>query len=411
VTEIDLTVAARWKPQAEDLEAIRRGSSAAVKRTPVFSSGELSRRSGGRVMVKAENLQRTGSFKLRGAFAKLQGAEPGRGRGVVCASAGNHGQAVAYAARACGLSCTVFMPLGAAISKLDAVEAFGAEVRQIGTAIDEGIVAAEELAEAEDLLFVHPYNDLEIVKGQAGVGLELAEQLTDVAQVIVPVGGGGLISGVAAGLLATGHRDTRVVGVRAADPTTTIADGIAVKHPGELTEALISRWVDEMVVVDDDAVAEAMVLLAERSKLVVEGAGAVGVAALLVGAVTPAADGPTAVVLSGGNVDAHVLASVINRDQTRVGRRTLVFTRISDRPGALARLLAVVAEAGGNVIDLTHVRDGVTLDVQETGLELIVETRNAAHRAEVLAKIEAAGYPPAPLSASGRPPGRSSPAP
>jgi threonine dehydratase len=408
VTEIGPTGPAGWEPRVEDLEAIRRGSASTVKRTPVFSSAELSRRGGGRVVVKAENLQRTGSFKLRGAFAKLQRSDSWRRRGVVCASAGNHGQAVAYAARSCGLSCVVFMPLGAVVSKLDAVEAFGAEVRQVGTSIDECIVAARELAEAEELLWVHPFDDLEVIEGQAGVGLELSEQLPDVTRVIVPVGGGGLICGVAAALRATGRR-ARIVGVQAAacapfvralrgedDPgvgtVATIADGIAVKGPGELTLALAERWVDEMVVVDEDAIAAAMVLLAERSKLVVEGAGAVGVAALLSGAVTPVADGATAVVLSGGNVDAHVLAGIINRDQTRAGRRTRLFIRISDRPGGLARLLAVVAAAGGNVLDLTHVRDGVSLDVQETGVELTVETRNPAHREELVGKIEAAGY-------------------
>jgi threonine dehydratase len=409
VTESALAAGGGWNPRVEDLEAIRLGSASVVQRTPVFSSAELSRRGGGRVVVKAENLQRTGSFKLRGAFAKLQRSDSRRLRGVVCASAGNHGQAVAYAARARGLSCVVFMPLGAVVSKLDAVEAFGAEVRLVGTSIDECIAAARQLARAEELLWVHPFDDLEVIEGQAGVGLELSEQLPDAARVIVPVGGGGLICGVAAALRATDRRP-RIVGVQAAacapfvralrgedaagvlGTVATIADGIAVKGPGELTLALAERWVDDMVVVGEDAIAEAMVLLAERSKLVVEGAGAVGVAALLSGAVGPLDDGTTAVVLSGGNVDAQVLAGVINRDQTRVGRRTRLFIRISDRPGGLVRLLAVVAEAGGNVLDLTHVRDGVSLDVQETGVELTVETRNPAHLAELVRMIKAAGY-------------------
>ena len=405
---MDASAAASWEPQLEELEAIRRASAEAVKETPVFSFGELSRRSGGRVVVKAENLQRTGSFKLRGALAKLRGPEAEGCRGVVAASAGNHGQALAYAARARGLPCTVFMPLGAAVSKLDAVEAFGGEVRQLGTSIDEGLAAAQELAREERLLFVHPFNDLEIVKGQSGLGLELAEQVPGLEQVIVPVGGGGLLCGVAAALQATKPR-VRVIGVQAegcapfasslrsgraevVEAPSTIADGIAVKRPGELTLALAERWVEEIVVVDDDAIAEAMVLLAERAKLVVEGAGAVGVAALLSGAVAPAAEGTTAVVLSGGNVDAHILAGVINRHQTGIGRRTRVFTRVSDRPGGLAELLAIVAGAGGNVLDLIHVRDGVSLDVQQTGVELVVETRNASHRADLVGRIEAAGY-------------------
>ncbi|MFN8218242.1 MAG: threonine ammonia-lyase [Solirubrobacterales bacterium] len=397
-----------WTPRLEELDAIRLASAEQVKETPVFSFGELSRRCGGRVVVKAESLQRTGSFKLRGALAKLRTPEAEGCRGVVAASAGNHGQALAYAARAHGLRCTVFMPFGAAVSKLDAVEAFGGEVRQLGRSVDECIEAAQQLAEEEELLFVHPFNDLEIVKGQAGLGLELAEQVPGLAQVLVPVGGGGLLGGIAAALQTT-KPQVRVVGIQAkgcapfarslhsghaevVESPSTIADGIAVKRPGELTLALAERWVDEIVVVDDDAIAEAMVLLAERAKLVVEGAGAVGVAALVTGAVAPAAEGSTAVVLSGGNVDAHVLASVINRHQTGVGRRTRFFTRISDRPGGLADLLAIVAGAGANVLDLVHVRDGVSLDVQETGLELVVETRNARHRAELVERIEAAGY-------------------
>jgi threonine dehydratase len=404
VTEL----ASSWQPSREELEAIRAASAGPVKETPVFSLGALERGGGGRIAVKAESLQRTGSFKLRGTSAKLRQSEARNCRGVVAGSAGNHGQALAYAARSRGLPCTVFMPRDAAISKVEAVAAFGATVRQESDSVDDCVGSARRLAAEDDLLFVHPFDDLEIVKGQAGVGLELVEQVPDLSMVIVPVGGGGLISGIAAAL-QTSRPEVRLVGVQAAGCSTfqsslskgrpeaipqssTIADGIAIKRPGDLTLALVQRWVDEMVVADDDAIAEAMVLLCERGKLVVEGAGAAGVAALLCGAASPAESGTTAVVLSGGNVDAQRLAGVISRHQTGIGRRTRLFTRISDRPGGLADLLQIVAGAGGNVLDVTHVRDGVSLQVEETGVELLVESRNERHRMDLVDLVRKAGY-------------------
>jgi threonine dehydratase len=399
---------ASWSPSLEDLEEVRNAATETIRTTPVFSFGELSRRCGGTVAIKAENLQRTGSFKLRGAFAKLRGLDSSSCAGVVAGSAGNHAQALAYAARARGIPCTVFMPKQAPVSKVAAVEAFGASVRHEGGSVDECVGAARELAERDGLTFVHPFDDLEVVSGQAGVGLELREQVPDLAQVIVPVGGGGLIGGVAAALRAGGS-EARIVGVQAAacasfqqslragrpvdaGEGTTIADGIAVKRPGEVTLPLVQRWVDEMVVVDDDAIAEAMVLLAERAKLVTEGAGAAGVAALTAGAVAPATSGTTVVLLSGGNVDAHVLAAVINRHETSAGRRARLFTRVTDRPGGLAELLQAVADAGGNVIDVMHVRDGVALDVDETGVEVVIETRSQAHGDRLIEEVREAGY-------------------
>jgi threonine dehydratase len=401
-------VSVRTQPSLEELREVRAAIADTVKTTPVFSLSELSRRCGGTVAVKAESLQRTGSFKLRGALAKLRGLDPGRCRGVVAGSAGNHGQALAYAARACGIPCTVFMPLEAPVSKVAAVEAFGATVRRPAATVDECVEAAQLLAAEEGLTFVHPFDDLEVIKGQAGVGLEIDEQVPDVAQVVVPIGGGGLISGVALALKQS-RPDVRVVGVQAEGcapfpeslrerrpvaigTPSTIADGIAVKRPGELTLALVSEWVDEVVVVDDDAIAEAMVLLVERAKLVSEGAGAASVAALASGAVAPAPSGTTVAVLSGGNVDARVLAAVINRHQTSIGRRTRLFTRVPDRPHGLADLLQAVADAGGNVIDVMHVRDGVALNVDETGVELVVETRSPGHRLELLERVRAAGF-------------------
>ena len=400
--------AAAWKPSLEQLREVRRASADTVKTTPVFSFGELSRRCGGTIAVKAENLQRTGSFKLRGALAKLRDRSAENCRGVVAGSAGNHGQALAYAARARGIPCTVFMPRDAPVSKLAAVEAFGATVRQVGGSVDDCVDAARRLAEEEELTFVHPFDDVEVIAGQAGLGLELDEQVPALAQVIVPVGGGGLISGVAVALKLS-RPEIRVVGVQAAGcaafpqslrdrhpvavaEPSTIADGIAVKRPGELTLGLVEEWVDDIVVVDDDAIAEAMVLLVERAKLVTEGAGAAGVAALSSGAVDPSPAGTTVAILSGGNVDARVLAAVINRHQTSVGRRTRLFTRVADRPHGLADLLQAVADAGGNVLDVMHVRDGVALNVDETGVELVIETRSQEHRLQLIEQIRQAGY-------------------
>ncbi len=396
-----------WQPDLTELEQIRRDAGETVKATPVFTSESLGQRCGGRIVLKAESLQRTGSFKLRGVLAKLA-AGTGESRGVVAASAGNHGQALAFAARSRGIACTVVMPRAAAVSKVDAVSAFGADVRLVGDSIEECLEVAREIALEDDLLFVHPFDDLEIIKGQAGVGLEMAEQIEELTTVVCPIGGGGLISGVA-GALKTARPGVRIVGVQASGcaafpaslrsgrpeavaSSPTLADGIAVKRPGGLTLALVDRWVDEVATVDEDAIAEAMVFLAERGKLIVEGAGAVGVAAVMSGAVAPAPSGVTAIVLSGGNVDAHVLAKVINRHQTGVGRRARIFTRISDRPGGLADLLQVVADAGGNILDLTHVRDGVALEVEETGLELAVESRSRAHQEDLVAAMTRAGY-------------------
>jgi threonine dehydratase len=397
-----------WQPSLEELEAVRRECADLVKETPVFSFGELSRRCGGRIALKAENLQRTGSFKLRGSLAKLRRCAAEAQAGVVAGSAGNHGQALAYAARAQGVPCTVFMPERAPVSKVDAVSDLGAEVQLGGESVDECIEAARDLAAREGRLLVHPFDDYDVVKGQAGVGLELLEQVDDLAKVVVPLGGGGLIGGIGAALRQA-RPEVEIVGVQAAgcapyveslrrgEPVTaphpaTIADGIAVKRPGDLTLPLVARWVGEVATVDDDAIAEAMVLLVERAKLVTEGAGAAGVAALSTGVVKPAGSGTTAVVLSGGNVDAHVLAGVINRHQTAVGRRARLFTRISDRPGGLAELLKTVAAAGGNVLDVTHVRDGVALHVEETGVELLVESRSGRHRRALVERMEAAGY-------------------
>jgi len=374
----------------------------------VLSSATLSSRTGGTVALKAENLQRTGSFKLRGAFARLAALGDECAHGVVTASAGNHGQALAYAAKARGVRCEVFMPQTAPIAKLEAARALGATVHLLGSTIEESLAAAHECAEQERLTFVHPFDDPDIVAGQGTIGLELLRQVPDITTVLVPVGGGGLLSGVAIALKSE-RPELRVIGVQvatyapflaalegeeAAAPGSalTIADGIAVKRPGGLTLPLVKRYVDDVVAVAEDDVGEAMVFLLERSKLVVEGAGAVGVAALLGGAVSPSAEGTTVVILSGGNVDAGLLAQIVRRHETLAGRRLVLLARIPDRPGSLAQLLSLVGELGANLLDVVHIREGLNLHVRETAVQLVLETRGQGHADQVQEAVRAAGY-------------------
>lgn len=392
--------------RAGEADAVRRVVATLARETPLLTSRSLSDGCGGRVLLKAENLQRTGSFKLRGAVHKTSLLR--HAPAVVAGSAGNHGQSLAYAARAREIPCTVFMPSDAPVAKVAAVQAFGGTVRLGGNSVDECVGFARTEAAETGAAFVHPFDDPDIVLGQATLGLELLDAVPDLAAVVVPVGGGGLISGVA-GVVKAARPQVRVIGVQvaacapfpaslaAASPVAfaaraTIADGIAVKSPGELTLPLVQRWVDELVLVEEDDVADAMVWLLERSKLVVEGGGAVGVAALLGGRLSPAPDGSTVIVLSGGNVDAGLLAAIANRGETTAGRRLRLFTRISDRPGGLAALLTEIAAAGGNVVHTDHVREAVPLHVRETGVEIALETRGTEHGAQIVAALEQVGY-------------------
>ena len=387
-----------------DIEAAHAAIAGVVAQTPVFTSRWLSGRAGRRVVLKAENLQRTGSFKIRGAANKLAAltAEGGGGAkaGIVVASAGNHAQAAALAAREAGVSCEVFMPVDASVGKTEATLSYGATVNLVG---------ALERSRETGSAFVHPFDDPTVIAGAGTLGLELLEQIPDLTQVIIPIGGGGLASGVAIALKAR-LPGLSVVGVQASScapfpasiaahsPVTlaggvvTLADGIAVKRPGDLTLPLIERFVDEVVTVSENEIADAMVLLIERAKLVVEGAGAVGVAALLAGRVPEAGSGTTAVVLSGGNVDTGLLTPAIRRHETNAGRRLVLFSRVSDRPGELARLLVCIGSAGANVVAVEHLRDGFDLHVRETGLHLTLETRNREHAQAVIDAAHAQGY-------------------
>jgi threonine dehydratase len=302
----------------------------------------------------------------------------------------------------------------APISKVEGAAALGATVVLEGGSVDEALVLARARAREAGMAFVHPFDDPDVVAGQGTLGLELLADVPHLARVVVPVGGGGLVSGIAVAVKSA-RPDVEIVGVQveacasvpaslragapvAFDAGLTIADGIAVKRPGDLTLALIDRWVDDVVVVGEDAVADAMVLLLEHAKLVVEGGGAVGVAALLAGIVGPSPDGATVIVLSGGNVDAGLLATVARRHETEAGRRLVVFTRLPDRPGSLARLLTLVADARANLVEVEHVREGVDLHVRETAVQLVLETRGRVHAQAVLDAITGAGYAAAVVS-------------
>ena len=383
-------------PTEADIAAARPEVAKVAKRTPVLSTRTLSERVGGTVALKAENLQRTGSFKVRGASAKLAALGDACAAGVVAASAGNHAQGVAAAAAARGVPCEVFVPADAPIAKAEATRGHGATVHVGGASLEECLEAAQEQAREGGMTFVHPFDDPDVVAGQGSLGLELLEDVPDLAKVVVPVGGGGLASGVAIAVKSA-RPDVEVVGVRIADTSLTIADGIAVKHPGELTQGLLEQWLDGEAVVEDEDAAEAMVVLLERCKMVVEGAGAVGVAALLRGKVAPAPRGTTVAILSGGNVDAGLLLSIARRHETLSGRRLVVLSRVPDRPGKLADLLASVAAAGGNVVDVSHVREGFDLHVRETAVELVLETRGRDHADAVMRAMRSAGYPAQPL--------------
>ncbi len=384
-------MATQTAPTLTDIEEARGRLSSIARVTPVYGSETLSRLAGREVWLKAENLQRTGSFKVRGAVNRIATLSSGeRAAGVVAASAGNHGQAVAWAAREAGVHARIYVPLDAPTAKVEACHHYGAEVERLGERLEDALAAAQDYALDAGAAFVHPFEDPRVIAGQGTIGLELAEQVPTAETVLIPVGGGGLASGIATALRAV-KPDVRIVGVQAGKSGFTIADGIFVKHPGELTARLLDVLLDDMIHVGDEQISEAIVLLLERTKLVVEGAGAVGVAALLAGQV--GGDGPVAIVLSGGNIDATVLISVMRHGLTVAGRYLVVRTRIPDRPGELIKLLQLCAEQRANVVSVEHHREGMHISVAETEVELTVGTRNLEHCNEVVAAFEAHGYP------------------
>jgi threonine dehydratase len=380
------------RPGLPDIEAARARLAGVARVTGVYRSETLSQLVGREVKLKAENLQRTGSFKIRGAYNRISTLHAEE---VVAASAGNHGQAVAWAARETGARARVFMPQDAPMAKVDATRHYGAEVELTPGALEACLEAANAYVEEHGATLVHPFEDPAVIAGQGTIGLELAEQVDDVDTVLVPIGGGGLASGIALALRAVRPR-IRIVGVQAKGTLPggsgyTIADGIAVKKPGELTTSILDDVLDDVVAVDDDEISEAIVLLLERTKLVVEGAGAVGVAALLTRDV--GGSGCVVPILSGGNIDATLLISVMRHGLAEAGRYLVLRTRVPDRPGELAKLLTLLANERVNVVEVEHQRERSELPVAETGVELTLLTRNPAHCDEILATMARLGYP------------------
>ena len=387
-------------PTLADLEAARTRITGIARVTPVYPSETLSRRAGRSVQLKAENLQRTGAFKIRGAvntIASLTADE--RAAGVVAASAGNHGQAVAWAAREAGIAAKIFMPQDSPMAKVEATRNYGAEVELEGAGFDESMSAAQSFVESAGATFVHAFEDERVIAGQGTLGLELVEQLPDLGTVVVPIGGGGLAAGVAIALRAL-RPDVRIVGVQAAnmapfagrrEHSFTIAEGIAVKQPGTLTTAILHEHLDDVVTVSDEQISRTIVLLLERTKLVVEGAGAASVAAVLAGKV-PGKDEVCA-ILSGGNIDATLLIQVMRHGLTQAGRFLVFRTRVGDRPGELNKLLQLVADERANVVSLEHHREGLDMAIGETEVELTLEMRDEDHCDELRASLAERGYP------------------
>ena len=395
------------KLSVEDFENAAAIVSSVAQVTPVLHSNYLSQLTGVEVLLKAENLQRTGAYKLRGAYhrmSKLTAAE--RKKGVVAASAGNHAQGVALAAKKLGIKATIFMPFGASLPKFDATKNYGADVVLSGAVFAETLHAAQEYAAKKGAIFIPPYDNVDVILGQGTVGLEILDQVPDVKNVIVAIGGGGLAAGVATYLKVALGKGVKVWGVQAENaasyvtslkagkPTEiktkrTIADGIAVAKPGKIPFELIKQNIDKVVTVSDDEIAKAIVVLSERSKQVVEPAGAVGVAALMSGAIKP--KGKTVVVLSGGNIDPLLMQKVIGHGLAASERYTTIVVMLPDRPGQLVKAADAVAKAQGNVVEVLHTRHGKDLDISEVELRLSVETSGHDHRIRVLQSLKDAG--------------------
>ncbi|MFD2079249.1 threonine dehydratase [Actinopolymorpha cephalotaxi] len=388
----------------EDAERTLRGI---ARTTPMEASRWLADRVGGPVHLKCENLQRAGSFKIRGAYVRISRlSQAERARGVVAASAGNHAQGVALAARLLDTRATVFMPFGAPIPKEEATRSYGADVRFHGHTIDEALVAARQYSEETGAVFIHPFDHADIMAGQGTLGLEILEQCPDVATVLVSTGGGGLVAGVAAALAGRGSK-ARVVGVQAAGAAAyppslaagrpvpvermrTMADGIAVGCPGGVPFEVVRRWVAGVVTVSEESLSRSLLLLLERGKLLVEPAGAAAVAAALdaPGAFEP----PVVAVLSGGNIDPLLLMRVLRHGMIAAGRYLSLRVRVPDQPGGLAALLRQLAEADANVLDVVHQRTGAGLHLGDVDVALQLETRGKHHREEILHRLRSAGY-------------------
>jgi len=400
-------------PTLEDFQVAQLNVAAVAKKTPLLVSSYLTEITGGQVFLKAENLQRTGAYKVRGAYnvmSKLAAAE--RKRGVVAASAGNHAQGVALAARELGIKAKIFMPIGASLPKVSATKGYGAEVVLIGENFAECLKAAKEYSAKKNAVFIPPFDHIDVVIGQGTVGLEIMQELPEVDNIVVAIGGGGLTAGVAvvAKLMAKANgRKVKVYGVQSehAAPyvtslkkgkltevvtTPTIADGIAVSRPGRIPFELIKQNIDKVVTVTENEIAKAILVLLERAKQVVEPAGAVGVAAILAGKLK--LKGTTVVILSGGNMDPLLLQRVVRHGLAAAERYTTISVMLPDRPGQLALTAEVIAKANANVVEVLHTRHGLGLKISEVELNLSVETSGHEHTLEVLKALKDAGLKP-----------------
>lgn len=392
----------------DDIRAARQVQSDVVITTPMEYSRAVTKLTGTDTWLKCENMQRAGSFKIRGAFtrmSRLTAAE--KERGVVCASAGNHAQGVALAGQLLGIAVTVFMPVGAPIPKLLATRGYGAEVRQVGNFLDESLVAAKEFEAETGAVLIHPFDHADIVAGQGSCGLEILEQVPDVKTIVVGTGGGGLTAGIATAVKAL-KPDVRVIGVQAEQAAaypdslaaghpvpvsgmSTMADGIAVGCPGEVPYAIVSELVDSVETVTEASLSQSLLFLLERAKLVVEPAGAASVAHLME-AGAGAYEGPIVAVLSGGNIDPLLLLRIIRYGLVTAQRYLQFRVRVPDSPGSLARLLDALADDDANVIEVAHVRTGAALRVDEVEISLQLETKGSEHTERLIADLRAGGY-------------------
>lgn len=400
-------MALTW-PTLEDVRQAEMALLGITYKTPLQESSFINDLLGSRVFFKLENLQRSGSFKLRGAYNRIRHLSPGElEKGVVAASAGNHAQGVALAAGLVGTTALVFMPEGASLTKIEATRGMGAEVRLVGQSFDDAFNEAVRTAQETGRVLIHAFDDPMIIAGQGTIGLELLDERSTLDVLVVPIGGGGLISGIAMAAKARNPR-VRVIGVQAqgasamvdsrhkgfveaSSSVRTIADGIAVKRPGELTFDMIQRYVDDIVTVDEHDISRAILIFLERSKLLVEGAGAVGLAALISGKI-PLGNQTVATVVSGGNIDVTLLSRIIEKGLVEEGRQLHFQTVIGDQPGHLSRLLALVATLRANVIRVSHERWDPSLAPTEVSVSLVLETRNRSHVDEIVEKVREAGY-------------------
>ncbi|WP_146363679.1 threonine ammonia-lyase [Arthrobacter yangruifuii] len=397
----------------DDIRAAAKLLDGVIAHTPVESSRALARETGSPVYLKCENLQRAGSFKVRGAYVRMAKLSPAdKARGVVAASAGNHAQGVAVAAARLGIAARIYMPLGVALPKLAATRGHGAEVILHGHTVDDALAEAQRYSDRTGAVFVHPFDNVDVVAGQGTIGLELLDQIPDLDTVIMGVGGGGLLAGVAVALKSRARelgREIRIIGVQAENaasyppslaadalvPLTrvsTIADGIAVGRPGQLPFSIIRELVDDVVTVSEDSLARALIFLLERAKMVVEPAGAVGVAALMDGKIDN--PGTTAVILSGGNIDPMLMLKVIQRGLAAAGRYLVVRILLDDRPGSLATISRIIADADANVTGVDHTRVGGSISMGDVAITINMETKGHEHCELVLKNLRAEGFQP-----------------